>query len=174
LDGLEWFSELTEDELSFNEAVRVLCSHGLVEVDASSKGYGTESRGYSMHGCVHSWTIHVLNREWDVQAATLALRCIGSHVPKESEREYWITRRRLVRHAHRCRALLANNKIEEPGSISTLHSIHSLGLLFVSQGNLVEAEEMYKHALQGREKILSQEHISTLETVNSLGILYKN
>jgi hypothetical protein len=57
----EWIHELTKDELSFNSAVRVLSDHGLVEVDTSSQK-GPESRGYSIHGCVHSWAIHVLNK----------------------------------------------------------------------------------------------------------------
>jgi hypothetical protein len=46
----EWICELTEDELSFNGAVRVLSDHGLVEVDTSSQKWA-ESRGYSIHGC---------------------------------------------------------------------------------------------------------------------------
>jgi tetratricopeptide (TPR) repeat protein len=42
-----------QDELSFNEAVRVLYDHALVEVDRSSNR-GVESQGYGMHSCVHS------------------------------------------------------------------------------------------------------------------------
>ena len=48
----EWIHELTKDELIFNGAVRVLSDHGLVEVDMSSQER-VESRGYSIHGCVH-------------------------------------------------------------------------------------------------------------------------
>jgi hypothetical protein len=33
----EWVNELTEDELSFYNAVRVLSDHGLVEIDTSSQ-----------------------------------------------------------------------------------------------------------------------------------------
>ena len=35
--GPEWLRQLTHDELSFNEAMRVLCKHGLAEVDKSSE-----------------------------------------------------------------------------------------------------------------------------------------
>ena len=56
----EWVRELTADELSFHDAVRVLSNHELVEVATSSKEW-VESKGYSIHGCVHLWTIHVLN-----------------------------------------------------------------------------------------------------------------
>jgi hypothetical protein len=34
-----------------------------------------------MHGCIHSWTIHVLNQEWDYEMAEVALECVGAHVP---------------------------------------------------------------------------------------------
>jgi hypothetical protein len=59
----------------------VLCNYGLVEVDRSSKGGDVESKGYGMHSCVHSWTIHVLNQEWDSEMAGLVLECVGLHVP---------------------------------------------------------------------------------------------
>jgi len=42
--------------------MRVLSDHGLVEVDKSSQEL-LKSRGYSIHGYVHSWTVHVLNQE---------------------------------------------------------------------------------------------------------------
>jgi hypothetical protein len=72
----EWIREITENEISFNAAVRVLCDHGLVDVDQSPIEL-TESRGYSMHGCVHAWTIHVLNQKWDDGLARLALKFVG-------------------------------------------------------------------------------------------------
>jgi tetratricopeptide (TPR) repeat protein len=48
------------------------------------------------------------------------------------------------------------------------------GNLYTDQGKLVEAEQMYKRALQGNEAALGAEHISTLKTVYNLGILYYN
>jgi hypothetical protein len=60
-DDPEWTREFTKDELSFDGAVRVLSSHELIEVATSSRGW-IESKWYSIHGCVHSWTIHALNQ----------------------------------------------------------------------------------------------------------------
>ncbi len=57
----EWIRELAQDELSFHGAVRVLSDYGLVEVDRSPQKL-IESRGYTIHGCVHSWSIHVQTR----------------------------------------------------------------------------------------------------------------
>jgi tetratricopeptide (TPR) repeat protein len=170
-DGPEWFSQLTEDELSFNQAVRVLCDHGLAEADISSEESGVESKGYSMHSCVHSWTIHFLNQEWDVGMAGLALECVGSHVPDRTARNAWVTQRRLVRHAVRCWYVVESGMVNEDGIAWVLDS---LGNLYLDQGKLGEAEKMFERALQGREKVLGSEHTSTLDTVNNLGILYRN
>ncbi|KAJ5147913.1 hypothetical protein N7526_001265 [Penicillium atrosanguineum] len=41
-------------------------------------------------------------------------------------------------------------------------------------GRLKEAEEMYRRALAGKEKVLGPDHTSTLITVNNLGNLYSN
>jgi hypothetical protein len=49
----EWPRELTKDELSFDSALRVLSNHGLVEI-ATSADDSIVSKGYSIHGCVHS------------------------------------------------------------------------------------------------------------------------
>ena len=81
--------------------MRVLSNHGLVEVDKSSQER-IESSGYSIHGCVHSWTIHVLNQEWDYDLARIAVEFVGSHVPEQQAIQPWLTQRRLLQHAARC------------------------------------------------------------------------
>ncbi|EUC26673.1 hypothetical protein COCCADRAFT_69829, partial [Bipolaris zeicola 26-R-13] len=50
--------------------------------------------------------------------------------------------------------------------------INNLGILYVEQGKLVEAERIYKQALRGYEEKLGPSHYSTLGTVNNLGLLY--
>ena len=141
----DWIRELTEDELSFNGAVRVLSDHGLVEVDMSSQEL-VESRGYSIHGCVHSWVIHVLNQEWDYDLAKLALKFVGSHVPGKESAKWWLTQRRLLQHAARCSYIVLNGLVIDDGME---WAFHNLGLLYADQGKLDEAEKMYKRALQG-------------------------
>src|SRR6267378_1777000 len=166
----EWIRELTKDELSFNEAVRVLSDHGLVEVDMSSQER-IESRGYSIHGCVHSWTIHVLNQKWDYDLVKLALKFVGSHVPTKESAKWWLTQRRLLQHAARCSYAVLNGMVTDDGMEWALHR---LGLLYADQGKLDEAEKMYQRALQGKEKARVPDHTSTLDTVSSLGNLYKS
>jgi tetratricopeptide (TPR) repeat protein len=169
-----WFSELAEDQLSFDAAVRVLCDHALVEADATSKDDSVESQGYSMHSCVHAWTKHVVNERWDDALAGLALRCVGLHVPDNSRPEYWVIQRRLLGHANRCQEVISVGFEDRNGEGSLTEAIHNLGLLYWNQGKLDKAEEMYERALQGKEKALGRDHTSTLDTVNNLGILYKD
>src|SRR5271154_3520419 len=144
----EWIRELTEDEMSFNRAVRVLCDHGLVEGDQSSQEL-VESRGYSMHTCVHLWTIHVLNQEWNHELAKLALKSIGSHIPAQEADKWWLTQRRLLQHASRCSNIILNSNITENGME---WAFHHLGILYMDQGKLHEAETMFMRALQGYEE----------------------
>jgi tetratricopeptide (TPR) repeat protein len=139
-----------------------------VEVDKSSLER-IESGGYSIHGCVHSWTIHVLNQEWDQDLARIAVEFIGLHIPEEQAIRPWLTQRRLLQHAARCSYIVLNGLFIDNG---IEWAYYNLGLLYSSQGKLAEAEQMYQRALQGEEKTLGPEHISTLKTVNKLGALY--
>jgi tetratricopeptide (TPR) repeat protein len=166
----KWIQKLTDDEVSFHDAVRVLSEHGLVEVHCSSL-HLVESKGYSVHGCVHYWTINVLNQEWDYGLAKLALKCVGWHVPQEEIAKSWLTQRRLLRHAARCFQLISSGMTREDGMEFYMHS---LGKLYSNQGKLNESETMHQQALQGFEKTLPPDHPSTLCTVNNLGLLYSN
>ena len=164
-----WFIQMTEDELSFTQVVRILCDYGLVERDKSFRENGIESSGYSMHSCVNSWTIHVLNQARDAQMAVIALKCVGSHIPSSEEHEYWITQNRLIRHAAQCWNIVVKGVVKEDNVAWVLHY---LGDLYSDRGKLDEAEKMYRRALEGFEKAWGPEHTSTLDTVNDLGILY--
>jgi hypothetical protein len=62
--------------------MRVLSDHGLVDVEKPSLEL-VESQGYSIHGCVHSWTVHVLNQEWNYDLARVVVKSVALHVPGE-------------------------------------------------------------------------------------------
>ena len=164
----DWVRQLAKDEVTFHEAVRVLSNHGLVELDISSQEL-IESRGYSIHGCVYSWTVHVLNQAWDHDLARLAVKFVGSHVPNEQTVRPWLAQRRLLQHATRCSYIILNSLATDD---EMSWAYHELGRLYKDQGKLAEAEQMYKRALQGKEKAWGPEHMSTLNTVNNLGNLY--
>jgi tetratricopeptide (TPR) repeat protein len=166
----EWIRKLTEDELSFNEAVRLLCEYGLAHPEPSL-GQPSGSAGYGVHSCVHSWTTSVLNGEWDGGLAQLALTCVASQVPSKDVDEWWLLQQRLLQHAARYREFMINGSVSTKGMEWALRN---LGILYADQGRLAEAEAMYAQALQGTEEALGAKHTSTLDTVNNLGNLYKN
>jgi tetratricopeptide (TPR) repeat protein len=154
-----------------------LCEHALVEAGSArideSVDESMESRGYSMHGCVHSWTVHVVNEGWDGKMVRLALRCVGLHVPSKNGAQYWVTQQRLMRHANRFRSYVNGVLAGQDEDGDTLDAVHCLGNLYADQGRLDKAEQMYEQALAGKEKALGRDHTLTLVTVNNLGILYK-
>jgi tetratricopeptide (TPR) repeat protein len=149
----------------------VLCDYGLVGVDTPLQEL-IESRGYSIHGCVHSWTIHVLNREWDYDLARVAVEFVGSYVPEQEAIQPWLTQRRLLQHAARCSDILLSGLVTDEEGMAWTY--YNLGDLYADQDKLAEAEQMYKRALRGYEKALGAKHTSTLGTINNLGLLYAN
>ncbi|KAL0939237.1 NB-ARC and TPR domain protein [Colletotrichum truncatum] len=167
--GPAWLQNVTEDKITFDAAMRVLCDHGLVDANPSTKEPKEESPGYSVHGCVHSWMTYVLNTEVNVDMAWLATECIVLHVPEDEQPGYWWQQQRLLKHSDRC--LTWSSQWLE--LLQEARAMHVLGDLNESQGRFAEAEAMYERALQGREKALGPDHTSTLTTVNNLGILYK-
>ncbi|KAH8588539.1 hypothetical protein B0O99DRAFT_582895 [Bisporella sp. PMI_857] len=168
--NLDWLRELTKDELSFHEAMRVLSDHGLVEAHKPSLEL-VESRGYSIHGCVHSWTVHVLNKEWDYNLAKVAVQSVALHTYEGQADRPWMTERRLLQHAARCFYIILKDLLVDDDMDWVYFNF---GLLYANQGKLALAEQMYERALRGYEKALGAEHTSTLDTVNNLGNLYKN
>jgi hypothetical protein len=147
-----WIQELTEHELNFNNAVALLCSFGLVDPDRALKQqFG--SGGYSVHSCVHSWTVFVLNKEWDESFARLALRCVASKVPMRDDTDSWMLQRRLLQHTVRQEQAILEHKMDIEGMEWALHS---LGMLYADQGKLAEAEKIFIRASKARRRHLDR------------------
>lgn len=126
-----------------------------------------------MHRCVHLWTIHVLNQMWDYDLAALAIWLITSHILDEKAVRPWLTRRRLLLHAVRCRSILLDSLVAEdqiPDNI-TLRGYYKVRCLYAEQDRLVEAKQMFRCALQGYEG-WDPEHESTLRIANNLRVVY--
>jgi tetratricopeptide (TPR) repeat protein len=166
----KWMQKLTKDELSFTEAVRLLCEYGIAHSEPLL-GRPSEPAGYSVHSCVHLWTISVLNDKWDNDLARVALTCVASEVPSTDTDEWWLVQQRLLQHASRHKHSRTNSTVD----MSQMEwALHKLGMLYADQDKLAEAEAMYSWALQGCEETLGPNHISTLQVVNNLGNLYRD
>ena len=166
----EWMRELTKDNLTFEDCMRVLCNHGLAEANAGS-GYEVESKGYGVHACVHAWIRAVLNADQDHSLGRMALVCVASHVPDRHKPQWSLIQRRLLAHARRCIEGISEEMCNSP---DLLWVPWTFGNLYYDQGRIEEAEEMYMRALRGYEEAWGAKHTSTLDTVNNLGALYQS
>ena len=138
-NAIPWIQELTSSLHVFSQAMRILCDYGLVEGEMLLRD-NVDSAGYSIHSCVHSWVIHALNTRWDSTLARYAIDATARRVPTKDDLKPWVTQRRLLQHADRCvkhvkGTLVVDTDIER--------ALHTLGNLYMDQGKLVEAEEMY-------------------------------
>ncbi|GFF66782.1 hypothetical protein IFM62136_06737 [Aspergillus lentulus] len=111
LDKPEWLQRLTEDEFEFDVAVRILREHALVEEQAGGRHGESGSIRFSIHNCVHSWTIHVLNENWNYGMSSVALGCIASKIPQKSTPSFWHISQRLLAHANRIVDLFSQKRL---------------------------------------------------------------
>jgi tetratricopeptide (TPR) repeat protein len=172
----EWIRELARDKLNFNVVVRVLCDHGLVEADysrneheKSGSQHQIESRGYNMHGCVHSWVRAVLNQERHKYLGDLALKLVASHVPDWSTIRRWQIGRRLLHHAARCADFVSNVSVSDCGKEWELQQ---LGILFSEQDKLEEAESFLQRSLHACLEVNMPNNTLIPDTQNQLGLIY--
>ncbi|KAK9423613.1 putative Tetratricopeptide repeat domain protein [Seiridium unicorne] len=159
---LPWMYELNE-ELNFNNAMGTLHDYGFVEPHSLGTDL-IESRGYSIHGCLHSWTIHVLNQCQENDLGKLAVERVASRVTSQDDVYTWLLQRRLLSHAMiSCATLQSSDE-------DVSWALHNLGNLFANQNKIQEAKETYLRALRGYER--GPGHTSTLSTINNLGLIY--
>jgi tetratricopeptide (TPR) repeat protein len=129
---------------------------------------------FSMHPVVHRWASHIQDVAGKMEFLRLAVMVIGSSVPMNTSKDYWVLQRRLLPHAKRCPRWMG--EIYELGwgfnDLLTISAPLGLGRLYINQGRLKEAETMLRHALEGSKKVLGRDHMLTLSTVNNLGLLF--
>ena len=80
-DRALWWLEVVKSKARFNRAMSKLHDYSLVEIRAGS---------YSLHACVHDWTLECLNRDLDNEIYQIAVHCIAKSVKWETEEEYWV------------------------------------------------------------------------------------
>lgn len=95
---------------------------------------------------------------------------VGLAVPHRSLRDYSALQRRILPHAQVCSQWVDTidtkqgyEKALGAEHTSTLGAVINLGNLYANQGKLVEAQQMYKRALQGYEKVFGPDHLKSRE-----------
>ncbi|RYO26148.1 hypothetical protein AA0113_g12537, partial [Alternaria arborescens] len=84
-----WLREVAEDELAFDQAIRLLTRYSLVDGKE-----GTE--GHSMHSVLHRWCGHLADEEEQDELGCLAVGLVASNVPSKSDAQFWKKRRRVM------------------------------------------------------------------------------
>jgi tetratricopeptide (TPR) repeat protein len=164
-----WFVNLTTDQLVFENTMRTLADFCLVEAHIA-----TES--YSLHTCVHDWTLSSLNRVVSMELYDLAFCCVRKLINRDkADQLAYAQNRRLVPHAIRLDHNHFYGLVDKDEWLKENHNaVYSVAWLLQTQRKFLPVEHMYVRALRGKEKAWGPEHTSTLDTVNNLGILYWN
>jgi hypothetical protein len=103
VSDLPWLAVLTSNKRRFERAMARLCDYSLVENRMGS---------YSLHACVHDWTLQALNQKINKQYYLLAINCVASRVRLENEWDYWLANHALVHHAIRFEHNRLSNSID--------------------------------------------------------------
>jgi tetratricopeptide (TPR) repeat protein len=165
-DQPPWFTDLASDEFAFEDAMQTLIRFCLVEAHH-------ETESYSLHVCVHDWTLKGLNAVVDETRYWLAFDCVASHVGTANWDDLSALRfRRFVPHTMRLVHESFHNvrsRQERPCFTET----HFLAQLLMEQVQYKAAERMYRRTLAMYEQALGPDHTSTLVAVHNLGNLYR-
>src|SRR5437764_15075310 len=110
-----------------------------------------ETDSYSLHTCVHDWTLDGLNRDVNMSQYWLAFNCVASHFKAEDWDDLSaIQYQRFTGHARRLVHDRFRQAANHDDSIRTrLNQIVYLAQLLGQQVQHNAAEQMYKRALAG-------------------------
>ncbi|KAJ6142983.1 hypothetical protein N7471_002436 [Penicillium samsonianum] len=171
-DGLtkespEWLRALVADDVSFQGVMGILTEYYFLEVHLASESW-------SMHNCVHDWTLAALNKNVDIRYYWYAFDCVHATINGVNiDSLGHITFSRSASHAIQLvhQRFLENDMIYHPAP-DKLDQVLRVSQLLQGQIQLAAAEQMYIRALTGYEKSLGPDHTSTLVTIHNLGNLY--
>ncbi|KAL3485287.1 hypothetical protein BJX62DRAFT_229608 [Aspergillus germanicus] len=163
-DPPTWLKEAVSSKLVFKAKLKSLIGFSLVETKQ-------HEGSYTLHPVVQDWCSHMAAFDESVdQLHEITMISVGNMVPRNDERDYARLQQRLLPHADYLTRKERHSWREDRLDICT--AWNGLGNLYLNQGKLQEAEEMYQRALAGFERALGPDHTSTLDTVSNLGNLY--
>lgn len=167
----EWFCRVAGTKLAFLKAIRPLLDYSLISSHRNSSVY-------SVHPVLHEWCWHEQVGPSRTDVTTLAVIIVGLAIPFGDD--FLSTQRkqlRLLPHADHC--LRRSNAIYDSlGEIvKTLKPLYfkaldNLGRLYLSQGILVKAENIFVPLYTWQVNLLGKEDQSTIYTMQSLADLY--
>ena len=163
-----WFRYLTSRKFFFVEAMAVLTRYCLVETHH-------ETDSYSLHTCVHDWTLNGLKDEIDMSRYWLAFDCVAHHVDTEDADDVsGIRYRRFTGHAKRFLHTRFREATDQGGPFKArLKEFLDLARLLEKQLLYDAAEEMYLLMLEKNEAAANSNPRGYLATINNVALLYR-
>ncbi|KOS41254.1 hypothetical protein ACN38_g7863 [Penicillium nordicum] len=164
----KWLHEVITDDVNLNDVMGVMVRYYFLDVHQTSDSW-------SMHNCVHDWTLAGLNKDIDATYYWYAFDCISASINDNDKNDFAkLSYSPLAAHATRLvQQRLCQNHVIYDIAAHRLDQALLVANLLRRQVLLLAAEQMYQRALAGYEKVLGTEHMSTLNTVNKLGALYR-
>jgi tetratricopeptide (TPR) repeat protein len=165
----EWLSEVITDDVNFDGVMGVLAEYYFLNTQQTSGSW-------SMHNCVHDWTLAALNKDIDATDYWYAFDCISASVNDNDKNDFAKhSYSPLAGHATRLvQQRLCQNDVIYDITPHRLGQASLIADLLRLQVPLLAGEQMYQRTLTGYERALGPDHTSTLNTVNNLGNLYRD
>lgn len=159
--------QIIANQLDFENMAMCLVDYCFLEIQSTT-------RSYSMHNCVHDWTLGGLNARLDEQLYWYAFDCVALSTGYDN----WDTLShpkyaRLTPHAARlAHSRFTQDQILIRANETRLNHVFRIAELLRQQLKYLSAEYVYQQALAGYGKLLGPEHNLTLDTAHNLGLLY--
>jgi tetratricopeptide (TPR) repeat protein len=162
-----WLEALTESKSVFNKAMAILRNYSLVEYSP---------QGYSLHTCVHDWTLQTLNENLEPERYWDAMLCVASNVTTPAHKTFsWQNQQRLIQHANQIwRVQLQQRFHADFLDEHQAYSLHWIGSLWEQQGNFDRAESLLPCALSAHERLFGSNDERTLIALAQVADLYKS
>ncbi|EFR04926.1 kinesin light chain [Nannizzia gypsea CBS 118893] len=151
------------DDVAFDGAMGTLAKYCFLE--AQTGDAQTQLGLWSMHSCVHDWTLATLNKDIDAEQYWYTFDCVAEAIGSVDDFETLnhLSHARLAAHATRLvhQRFLQNDLIDNI-AIGRFKGAVKIAVLLREQVQLVAAEHVNQRVLRGYQKAFGANHTSTL------------
>lgn len=161
-----WLQDIVRSKITFNTAMKRLQEYSLIELNQ-------KQQSYSLHACVHDWTLDCLNPQPLQELYAVAVGCVAGCCADEDDARYWEIDVRMEGHAAR----LSLNKFQDIElqdlEFESLVKMETICRVLRRRARYLEVEKLYDRSLKACEASLGLNHEFTLDRVLDLGDLYE-
>jgi hypothetical protein len=162
-----WMHDVIDNDVTFDGVMRTLTEYYFLEVQPLLQSW-------SMHNCVHDWTLATLNKSINVESYWYAFDCVNRSMSQVGEDFLGnISYSRVAIHASR----LVHPRFLQSDLLSAisprrLEVAQRIAHLLKDQIQPAAAEQMYLRVLPSCEQTLGPGHASTLRAMSNVGNIY--